>query len=152
VGSADLVIFVNNNGTHVKNFPVGNYLGELTNEISREQKHIVEYDSGGTKNYAFRTVDGSEVCKVLYSELFSISIRISPQIRFHYSLRIDNFIFLILPFLIQFPLSRMPRYLRGISENYGLCSSVYYQVLQCIEVYQLTAILNIIISFIVKKI
>jgi len=64
VGSADLVIFVDNNGTHVRNFPVGNYLGELTNEISREQKHIVEYDSGGTKNYAFRTVDGSEVCKV----------------------------------------------------------------------------------------
>ena len=60
----DSVIFVDRNGTHVQNLPVGNYLGELTNEISSEQKHITEYVSGGPKNYAYRTVDGTEVCKV----------------------------------------------------------------------------------------
>jgi len=60
----DSVIFVDRNGAHVKNLPIGNYLGELTNEITPDQKHIVEYVSGGPKNDAFRTLYGSEVCKV----------------------------------------------------------------------------------------
>lgn len=60
----DSVIFVDRAHKHTMRLPVGNYLGELTNEISSKQKHIVEYVSGGPKNYAFRTCDGTETCKV----------------------------------------------------------------------------------------
>lgn len=44
--------------------PLGNFLGELTSEISPEEGHIVEFVSGGPKNYAYKTLNGGETCKV----------------------------------------------------------------------------------------
>ncbi|CAC5402760.1 unnamed protein product [Mytilus coruscus] len=43
--------------------PLGNYLGELTSEIPADEGYIVEFVSGGPKNYAYRTLK-SETCKV----------------------------------------------------------------------------------------
>ena len=43
--------------------PTGDFLGDLTDELP-EGQHIVEYVSGGPKNYAYRTSEGVEVCKV----------------------------------------------------------------------------------------
>ena len=43
--------------------PLGDYLGDLTNEL-KAGEHIVEFVSGGPKNYAYRTNNGKEVCKV----------------------------------------------------------------------------------------
>ncbi|CAC5397933.1 unnamed protein product [Mytilus coruscus] len=43
--------------------PLGNYLGELTSEIPADEEYIVEFVSGGPKNYAYRTLK-SETCKV----------------------------------------------------------------------------------------
>lgn len=45
----DSVVFVDRNGKHVTALPIGNYLGELTNEIAPDQKHIFEFVSGGPK-------------------------------------------------------------------------------------------------------
>ncbi|CAG2243698.1 unnamed protein product [Mytilus edulis] len=42
---------------------LGNYLGELTSEIPADEGHIVEFVSGGPKNYAYRTLK-TETCKV----------------------------------------------------------------------------------------
>lgn len=60
----DSIIFVDRADSHAKNLPIGNYLGELTNEISPIEGYIVKYNSGGPKNYSFRTLGGTEVCKV----------------------------------------------------------------------------------------
>lgn len=43
--------------------PVGDYLGELTNELS-EDDWITEFVCNGPKNYAYKTYKGKEVCKV----------------------------------------------------------------------------------------
>ena len=43
--------------------PIGDYLGELTNELKKGE-HIVEFVSGGPKNYAYKTNRGNEMCKV----------------------------------------------------------------------------------------
>lgn len=42
---------------------LGDYLGELTSEIPPNEGHIVEFVSGGPKNYAYRTLK-TETCKV----------------------------------------------------------------------------------------
>lgn len=42
---------------------VGSFLGQLTSEL-KPNEHIVEFVSGGPKNYAYRTSMGQEVCKV----------------------------------------------------------------------------------------
>lgn len=60
----DSVIFIDRAHQHTKRLPIGDYLDQLTNEIPSKQKYIVEYVSGGPKNYAFRTCDGTETCKV----------------------------------------------------------------------------------------
>jgi len=59
----DSVIFVDRNHTHVDRLQIGNFLGELTNEIPSDE-YIDEYVSGGPTNYAYRTSGGNEVCKV----------------------------------------------------------------------------------------
>lgn len=41
----DSVIFVDKDRAHVNRLPIGNYLGELTNEIPVKDGHIVEYVS-----------------------------------------------------------------------------------------------------------
>ena len=43
--------------------PIGDHLGELTNELKKGE-HIVEFVSGGPKNYAYKTNRGNEMCKV----------------------------------------------------------------------------------------
>ena len=43
--------------------PLGDYLGELTNELETGE-HIIEFVSGGPKNYAYKTNQGNEACKV----------------------------------------------------------------------------------------
>lgn len=57
------VIVCDKHLTHVNRFPIGNYLGELTNVIPLGQ-YIEEYVSRGPKNYAYRTSGGEELCKV----------------------------------------------------------------------------------------
>lgn len=60
----DSVIFKTCKSDELRYLPIGNYLGELTNEITAEDGHIVEFVSGGPKNYAYRTLSGREECKV----------------------------------------------------------------------------------------
>ena len=43
--------------------PLGDYLGELTNELD-DDDHITTFVSGGPKNYAYQTKNGKSVCKV----------------------------------------------------------------------------------------
>lgn len=60
----DSVIFKTLKSDDLHYLPIGNYLGELTDEIKEEDGYIVEFVSGGPKNYAFRTLSGREECKV----------------------------------------------------------------------------------------
>ena len=57
----DSVIYVSRPGE--VDPPLGDYLGELTDELDTGE-HIVEFVSGGPKNYAYKTNTGKEVCKV----------------------------------------------------------------------------------------
>ena len=43
--------------------PLGDYLGEIINEL-KTGEYIVEFVSGGPKNYAYKTNRGNETCKV----------------------------------------------------------------------------------------
>ncbi len=56
----DSVVYVSDG--IVSDPPLGNYLGELTDELDGE--YITEFVSGGPKNYAYRTSSGSETVKV----------------------------------------------------------------------------------------
>ena len=42
----------------------GDYLGDLTDELSTPGDFIVEFTSGGPKNYGYRTSEGKVECKV----------------------------------------------------------------------------------------
>ena len=42
---------------------LGNYLGEFTSELGKDD-HIVEFVSGGPKNYGYTTKKGKVECKV----------------------------------------------------------------------------------------
>ena len=44
--------------------PLGQYLGQFTNELDDPNDYITEFFSGGAKNYAYRTKHGKTVCKV----------------------------------------------------------------------------------------
>jgi hypothetical protein len=46
-----------------KNLVIGNFLGEMTNELDSDDS-IVDFVSGGPKNYAYRTKKGKSVVKV----------------------------------------------------------------------------------------
>ena len=56
----DSVIYVSRSGQYDP--PLGDYLGELTDELKGE--HIVEFLSGGPKNYAYKPNKNKETCKV----------------------------------------------------------------------------------------
>ena len=43
--------------------PLGDYLGQLTNEL-KDDSYITEFASGGPKNYTFTTSTGKQVCKI----------------------------------------------------------------------------------------
>ncbi|MCG8048774.1 MAG: DNA polymerase [Candidatus Thiodiazotropha taylori] len=57
----DSIIYVSRPGEYDP--PLGDYLGELTNELDTGE-YIEEFVSGGPKNYTYRTNRGSETCKV----------------------------------------------------------------------------------------
>ena len=60
----DSIIFVVNDRTITKTLPIGNYLGELTNEIAPEDGYITKFVSSGPKSYAYTTKSQRQVCKV----------------------------------------------------------------------------------------
>jgi hypothetical protein len=62
----DSVIFVSKPGEYDP--PLGDFLGELTDELDRGE-HIIKFVSGGPNNYAYRTNTGKETCKVRGSTL-----------------------------------------------------------------------------------
>ena len=51
--------------------PVGDFLGDMTDELEGGD-HIVEFVSGGAKNYGYKTARGKVVCKV---RGFTLNIR-----------------------------------------------------------------------------
>lgn len=58
--------------------PLGNYLGEFTNELDADH-YIVEYASAGPKNYGYKTNNGKVECKV---RGFSLNARGKEQLNF----------------------------------------------------------------------
>ena len=58
--------------------PLGDYLGEMTNELD-EGDHIVEFVSGGPKNYGYKTARGKVCCKV---RGFTLNVRGSQQLNY----------------------------------------------------------------------
>ncbi|XP_053380065.1 uncharacterized protein LOC128548714 [Mercenaria mercenaria] len=59
----DSVIYVSRPGQYDP--PLGDYLGELTDELDGGE-YIVEFVSGGPKNYAYKTSKNKETCKNPY--------------------------------------------------------------------------------------
>ena len=57
--------------------PTGDFLGELKDEL--EGDHIVEFISGGAKNYAYRTNTGKVECKV---RGFTFDVRTMKNLNF----------------------------------------------------------------------
>ena len=51
--------------------PLGDFLGDLTNEVDHGD-HIVDFTSGGPKNYGYRTFNGKVECKVRGFSLGSV--------------------------------------------------------------------------------
>ena len=56
----------------------GAFLGELTNELN-EGDWMTDFVSSGPKNYAFRTHQGKEVCKI---QGFTLNMRNSQVLNF----------------------------------------------------------------------
>lgn len=72
----DSVIFTSHPGEWVP--PLGDYLGELTNELD-DDDHITTFVSGGPKNYSYQTKDGKTACKV---RRFNLNYRGSQKLNF----------------------------------------------------------------------
>ena len=51
--------------------PLGDFLGDLTNEVDHDD-HIVDFTSGGPKNYGYKTANGKVECKVRGFSLGSV--------------------------------------------------------------------------------
>lgn len=62
-----------------RELPLGDCLGEFTNELDDPEDHIVEFASAGPKNYGYRTAQGKVCCKV---RGFSLNARGSEQLNF----------------------------------------------------------------------
>ena len=60
--------------------PLGNYLGEFTNEIDDPDYYITEFVAAGPKNYGYQTLKGKVECKV---RGFSFNIRGQQQLNFN---------------------------------------------------------------------
>lgn len=54
----DSIVYVDINRTITKTLSIGNYLGQLTNEIPPEDGHITHFVSSGPKSYAYKTLSG----------------------------------------------------------------------------------------------
>jgi len=63
-----------------KSLPLGDYLGEFTDELE-DGDHIVEFASAGPKNYGYRTARGKVECKV---RGFSLNTRGREQLNFEF--------------------------------------------------------------------
>jgi len=59
----DSIIYLYDPAKPELTLPLGDFLGDLTNEIP-EDTFITEYVSTGAKSYALKLSDGSEICKV----------------------------------------------------------------------------------------
>lgn len=64
-----------------------NYLGELTNELASPDDYIIEFVSGGPKNYAFRTIQGEQICRI---RGFSLNYQIAQILKFSFHVRYCN--------------------------------------------------------------
>ena len=73
----DSIIYVDKKDSPC-NVQVGDYLGQLTNELE-EDEHIVQFVSGGPNNYGYLTNKGTEVFKV---KGFTLNYRNSQKINF----------------------------------------------------------------------
>ena len=58
--------------------PTGDFLGDMTDELDGDS--ILEFVSGGAKNYAYRTVGGKTCCKV---RGFTLNVRGAARLNFH---------------------------------------------------------------------
>ena len=58
--------------------PLGDYLGEMTNELN-DDDFIVEFTSAGPKNYGYKTHQGKVCCKV---RGFTLNVRGSRQLNY----------------------------------------------------------------------
>lgn len=74
----DSVIFVSRPGD--VELEIGPYLGELTNELASPDDYIIEFVSGGPKNYAFRTIQGEQICRI---RGFSLNYQNAQILNFH---------------------------------------------------------------------
>ena len=72
----DSIIFTSKPGEWVP--PLGDYLGELTNELD-DDDYITTFVSGGPKNYAYQTKNGKTICKV---RGFTLNYRGSQKLNF----------------------------------------------------------------------
>jgi len=60
------------------NIPLGDYLGDMTNELDAED-YIVDFTSAGPKNYGYKTKLGKVCCKV---RGFTLNVRGSQQLNY----------------------------------------------------------------------
>ena len=58
--------------------PTGDFLGEMTDELDGD--HIIEFVSGGAKNYGYQTAGGKFECKV---RGFTLNVRGSQVLNYH---------------------------------------------------------------------
>ena len=58
---------------------LGDFLGDMTNELEEDEGYITEFVSGGPKNYAYKTSGGKVTCKV---RGFTLNTRGSQQLNF----------------------------------------------------------------------
>ena len=72
----DSIVFVKEPGN---NPSLGKYLGQFKDELSADE-HILEFCSGGPKNYGYVTSRGTIVCKV---RGFSLNVEGSLQLNYH---------------------------------------------------------------------
>ena len=59
--------------------PLGQYLGQFTNELDDPSDYITEFVSGGAKNYGYRTHKGKTECKV---RGFTLNVRAKEVLNF----------------------------------------------------------------------
>ena len=73
----DSVIYVSRPGCYDP--PLGDFLGELTNELDGNQ-YITEFLASGPKAYSFKTNKGQEICKI---RGFTLNYKNSKLINFN---------------------------------------------------------------------
>lgn len=81
----DSVIFVSRPGD--VELEIGPYLGELTNKLASPDNYIIEFVSGGPKNYALRTIQGEQICRI---RGFSLNYQNAQILNFHSILGCNN--------------------------------------------------------------